>query len=87
MSVVNLLSTEYSIQTETISDTPIFNALAATTPLFARPGSAHARPTALPRSCVMPRSPRVGGGRHRRLSSRADYVTGGGRHHLVVAPV
>jgi hypothetical protein len=87
MSVVNLLSAEYSIQAETISDTPIFNALAASTALFTRPGAAHAGPAALTRSCVMPRSPRAGGGRHRRLSSRADYVPAGGRHHLVVAPV
>jgi hypothetical protein len=85
VSVVNLLPVEYSYSVEAISDTPIFNALAATTAPFARP--AHAGPAALTRSCVMPRSPRVGGGRHRRLSARADYVPGGGRHHLVVAPV
>lgn len=87
MSVVNLLPVEYSYSVEAISDTPIFNALAATTAPFSRPLAAHARPATLTRSCVMPRSPRVGGGRHRRLSSRADYVPGGGRHHLVVAPV
>ena len=85
MSVVNLLSAEYSMRAEAIADTPIFNALAATTPLFSRSVAAHVGRAALSRSCVMPRSPRLGGGRHRRLSSYADHVTAGGRHHLVVA--
>jgi len=33
----------------------------------------------------MPRSPRLGGGRHRRLSTHVEQVPGGGRHHLVIA--
>ena len=70
---------------ETISDTPIFNALAATTAPFSRPLATQARPATLTRSCVMPRSPRVAGGRHRRLSAHTDFVPGGGRHRLVVA--
>ena len=85
MSVVNLLPVEYSYSVEAISDTPIFNALAATTAPFSRPLATPARPAALTRSCVMPRSPRVGGGRHRRLSAHTDYAPGGGRRHLVVA--
>jgi len=62
VSVVNLLPVEYSYSVEAISDTPIFNALAATTAPFSRPLAAHARPATLTRSCVMPRSPRVAGG-------------------------
>ena len=85
MSVVNLLPVEYSYSVEAISDTPIFNALAATTAPFSRPLATPARPAALTRSCVMPRSPRVGGGRHHRLSSHTEFVPGGGRHRLVVA--
>ena len=85
MSVVNLLPVEYSYSVEAISDTPIFNALAATTAPFSLPSAAHARPATLTRSCVMPRSPRVAGGRHRRLSAHSDFVPGGGRHRLVVA--
>ncbi len=84
MSVVSAQSAEYLFPFETISDTPIFNALAATTAPFSRsvatPGHA-----ALSRSCVMPRSPRAGGGRHHRLSSHAEHVHGGGRHRLVAA--
>jgi hypothetical protein len=85
VSVVNLLPVEYSYSVDAISDTPIFNALAATRAPFSRPVAAHAGPAALTRSCVMPRSPRMGGGRHHRLSSHADFVPGGGRHRLVVA--
>ena len=85
MSVVNLLPVEYSYSVDAISDTPIFNALAATTAPFSRPLATPARPAALTRSCVMPRSPRVGGGRHHRLSSHTDFVPAGGRHRLVVA--
>ena len=85
MSVVNLLPVEYSYSVEAISDTPIFNALAATTAPFSPPLATPARPATLTRSCVMPRSPRTGGGRHHRLSSHADFVPGGGRHRLVVA--
>jgi hypothetical protein len=84
VSVVNLLPVEYSYSVEAISETPIFNALAATTAPFSRPLATPARP-ALTRSCVMPRSPRVGGGRHHRLSSHTDFVPGGGRHRLIVA--
>jgi hypothetical protein len=82
VSVVNLLPVEYSYSAEALSDTPIFNALAASTPLFSR----HVTPArpALQRSCVMPRSPRLGGGRHRRLPSPADHAPGG-RHRLLVA--
>jgi hypothetical protein len=82
VSVVNLLPVEYSYSAEALSDTPIFNALAASTPLFSR----HVTPARPPlqRSCVMPRSPRVGG-RHRRLSGLTDHGVGGGRHHLIVA--
>jgi hypothetical protein len=79
MSVVSALPVEYSYPMAAISDTPIFNALAATTALFS---ATRSEPAALSRSCVMPRSPRVGGGRHRRLSSHTDYVPGG-RHRLL----
>ena len=83
MSVVSAQPTEFSFPFETISDTPIFNALAATTPLFSRSVTTYGGPAALGRSCVMPRSPRVGGGRHHRLSSHVEH--GGGRHRLVAA--
>lgn len=83
MSVVNLLTVDYSYSAEALSDTPIFNALAASTPLFSR-HVPPARPT-LHRSCVMPRSPRLGSGRHRRLSSHVEQAPSGGRHHLIVA--
>ena len=82
MSVVSAQSAEYLFPFETISDTPIFNALAATTPLFSQSVTTHGH-AALSRSCVMPRSPRAGGGRHHRLSSHAEH--GGGRHRLVAA--
>ena len=85
MSVIDLLSAEYSYSATAISDTPIFNALAATTAPFSRPVATPAGIAALSRSCVMPRNPRMGGGRHRRLSSLTDYTHGGGRHHLIVA--
>jgi hypothetical protein len=86
MSVVSALPVEYSFPFETISDTPIFNALAATTAPFSRAVATNGGGSAaLSRSCVMPRSPRVGGGRHHRLSSHAEHVHGGGRHRLVAA--
>ena len=83
MSVVSAQSAEYLFPFETISDTPIFNALAATTAPFSRSAARHGH-AALTRSCVMPRSPRAGGGRHHRLSSsHAEHAHGGGRHRLI----
>ena len=82
MSVVSAQSAEYLFPFDTISDTPIFNALAATTAPFSRSVTTHGH-AALGRSCVMPRSPRVGGGRHHRLSSHTEH--GGGRHRLIAA--
>ena len=91
MSDVITLPTEYAYWTETFSDTPIFDALAAAT-LFTTPIAAADNARRLPsnresgslsRSCVMPRSPR-GGGRHRRLPMLAEHAPGG-RHHLVTA--
>ena len=76
MSVVSAQSAEYLFPFETISDTPIFSSVTV------RRWVAKA---ALSRSCVMPRSPRAGGGRHHRLSSHAEHVHGGGRHRLVAA--
>jgi hypothetical protein len=83
VSVVSAQSTEYLFPFETISDTPIFNALAATSAPFSRSVATPGGSAALSRSCVMPRSPRAGGGRHHRLSSHAEH--GGGRHRLMVA--
>jgi hypothetical protein len=85
VSVVSAQSAEYLFPFETISDTPIFNALAATTAPFSRSVATPGGSAALGRSCMMPRSPRAGGGRHHRLSSHAEHVHGGGRHRLVAA--
>jgi hypothetical protein len=92
VSDVITLPTEYAYWTETFSDTPIFDALAAAT-LFTSPIAAtdnarrltsHREAPSLSRSCVMPRSPR-GGGRHRRLPLVTEHMPTGGRHHLVAA--
>ena len=48
MSVVNLLPVEYSYSVEAISDTPIFNALAATTAPFSPPSATRAARDAQP---------------------------------------
>ena len=85
MSVVSAQSAEYLFPFETISDTPIFNALAATTAPFSRSVAAHGH-AALSRSCVMPRS-REGGGRHHRLSSHAEHVHGAVGRLIAVAHV
>lgn len=79
MSVVSAQPAEFPFPFETISDTPIFNALAATTALFSR-SAAHNRPAAFTRSCVMPRSARAGGRHH-----RSEHALGGGRHRLIAA--
>jgi len=75
---------------ETISDTPIFNALAATIPPFCssvvphtRRSSAHRAPASFSRSCVLPRSSSAGVGRHRRALTPAEPATSTGRHHLL----
>ncbi len=90
MPALVTLQAESTNRAEAISDTPIFNALAATTPLFsssvaahdaARRPAAHREPASFSRSCVMPRSPM--GGRHRR--SLAEHTPSTGRHHLVTA--
>jgi hypothetical protein len=75
---------------ETISDTPIFNALAATIPPFCssvvshtRRSSAHRAPASFSRSCVLPRNSTDGGGRHRRALTLTEPATSTGRHHLL----
>lgn len=80
---VRTLPAETSYYPETISDTPIFNALAAMIPPFcssaaspARRSPTHRSPGSLTRSCV-------GGGRHRRSMPLADDATSTGRHHLL----
>lgn len=85
MSDVITLPAGSAYYAETISDTPIFNALAATIPPFCSPAAAHdlrssthRAPASLSRSCVLP-----GGGRHRRSPALAEDATSNGRHHLI----
>jgi len=74
---------------ETISDTPIFNALAATIPPFCSSAAAHdlrssthRAPASFSRSCVLPRTS-TGAGRHRRSQTLAEDASSTGRHHLI----
>ena len=89
MSDVITLPAGSAYYAETISDTPIFNALAATIPPFCSPAAAHdlrssthRAPASLSRSCVLPRTS-TGGGRHRRSLALAEDATSTGRHHLI----
>ncbi len=93
MSDVIALFARSIYRAESISDTPIYNALAAANPLSvptvvppkaARRLLTHREPASLSRSCLMPRSPM--GGRHRRSLTVAEHAPRTGRHHLV-APV
>jgi hypothetical protein len=90
MSDVITLLAGSTYRAESVSDTPIFSALAAANPLFSssvvsadatRHALSHREPAALSRSCLVPRS--TTGGRHRRSSTLVD-ATRTGRHHLVV---
>ena len=78
---VSTLSTDFTYSVDTISDTPIYNALAAAHHATRRP-TTHRAPATLSRSCVMPRSP-IGGGRHRRPVAIAEHALGSGRHRLI----
>ncbi|HEY0811892.1 MAG TPA: hypothetical protein VGE11_01320 [Pseudonocardia sp.] len=95
MSDVITLLAANTYRAESISDTPIFSALAAAHPLYNPPlGSADAtrrrttsrEPAWLSRSCLVPAGPT--GGRHRRPLALAEHTTRGGhaarggRHHL-----
>ena len=82
MTDIIALSTPFTYSVDTISDTPIYNALAAAHHATRRP-TTHRAPAALSRSCVMPRSPI--GGRHRRSTAHGEHALGHGRHHLVTA--
>ena len=80
---VRTLQAESTYYSENISDTPIFNALAAVIPPFcssaasaARRSPTHRSPGSLTRSCV-------GGGRHRRSMPLAEDAASTGRHHLL----
>jgi len=73
---------------DTVSDTPIFHALAATTSLFsasigaresARRSPTHGEPAPLARTCLVPRSP--AGVRHRRSQALTEPALRTGRHH------
>jgi hypothetical protein len=86
MSDVITLSTNFTYSVDTISDTPIFNALAAATAPFSHDAArrpTHRAPATLSRSCVMPRGSM--GGRHRRAATHAEHPLGSGRHRLVTA--
>jgi hypothetical protein len=82
MSDIIALSTPFTYSVDTISDTPIYNALAAAHHASRRPAT-HRAPSALSRSCVMSRSPM--GGRHRRSTLHGEHALSQGRHHLVTA--
>ena len=88
MSDVVTLLAESAYRAESISDTPIFSALAASHPLYNPSASADAprrrmtprEPAWRTRSCLVPSSPT--GGRHRRSLSLVEHAPRGGRHHL-----
>jgi hypothetical protein len=89
MSDVVTLLAGSTYRVESISETPIFSALAATHPLFSsstaspdtsRRASTHREPAWLSRSCLVQHSPM--GGRHRRSSTLAERAPRSGRHHL-----
>ncbi len=93
MSDVSTLLAGSTYLAESLSDTPIYSALAAANPLFApvivvprRPAhrahsAAHRQPASLSRACLVQRSPM--GGRHRLATTPAEPVSRTGRHHLV----
>ena len=89
VSDVLTLPTGSAYQPDTISDTPIFNALAATIPPFCasvtaptRRSSTHRAPASFSRSCVLPRTS-TGGRHHLRAPALAEDATGTGRHRLM----
>jgi hypothetical protein len=89
MSDVITLLAGSTYRAESVSDTPIFSALAASHPLYnpsvgsseaGRRSPTNREPAWLSRSCLVPHSPT--GGRHRRSLALADHAPRTGRHHL-----